>query len=95
MESAYLSLSGDDGIPRVIACGGRYDKLACRVKEGFEVQCMGFTFCTEALRDLYMPLSVQESSSGNLGMMLCSPFLCYSFWYEDKTEMVRACMLCA
>ena len=37
MESVHLSHSDDDGKSRVIACGGRYDRLASRLKEGFEV----------------------------------------------------------
>ena len=89
MESAHLSLSGDSGVPTIIACGGRYDRLASRVKEGFEVQCMGFTFCTEALRDLYIPLSVEATSSSNPRIVVCPPLPCYSFWWEDETgEMV-------
>jgi hypothetical protein len=45
---------------KVLACGGRYDRLASQIQDGFQIPCVGFTFSVEVLKQLYVPWSIEE-----------------------------------
>jgi hypothetical protein len=54
----------------VLACGGRYDKLASQIQDGFQIPSVGFTFCMEALEVLYIPWSIEEGRSPGPQLMI-------------------------